>query len=189
MEAIIIDFVEFLLGELKALPHWANAYGLAYHNKEGKLVLYPSPSNPSPSIYVGPQDIAGTYIYIRELEEEVRGNSGFEDGYGACNYVERITKRLRAVAISSNLSNLPSTLSTRIYTDVFRINLNKYSGYTLDNLRLGFLDSIANFERLIKEETKREDVSGCNVAIGALDFEVSFLYAPKCNNDNIKICL
>lgn len=188
MEAIIYDLVGYIGDELKKLPNWSNVYSLAYHNKDNKLQLYPTPNNPQPSQYVGVQDIMGTYAYIREFEEQVRGRSEFVDGYGGCNYVEVISKRLRAVAVSSNLKNLPSQLSTALYLDLFKVKLNKYTNYTLDNLRMELVGTVTNFEKLVEEEI-REDVGGCNVSIGAVDFELTFWYAPKCNTDNIELCI
>ena len=85
MTDIIHQIAKYIAAQLALLDHWDNAYALCYKNAGGQIVRYKYVDNPAPTPYnVMPVDAKGTYIYIRELDDEVGGTEFFGEQFGSC---------------------------------------------------------------------------------------------------------
>ncbi len=186
MTDIIHQIAKYIAAQLALLDHWDNAYALCYKNAGGLIVRYKYVDNPAPTPYnVMPVDAKGTYIYIREFDDEVGGTEFFGEQFGSCEPTgASVKKKLRAVAVSSVLC-FPVELATRLSFDIQRIDLcaTGVTTYDITSPHIRFIGERNGIKTLFAEETPESARPSNNIIMAALDFELSFDYSTFCNQD------
>lgn len=192
MTEVAHSLCRFLATQLQALTHWDKAYAVCFKNAGGdqdraqiERYAYPDDPNPKPLI-VGPLDGTGTYVYIRELTDNIEGR-GFFDSEGSCLQPgAEVSKRFRAVAVSDCI-RFSTILTSKLVFDIMRVDFCTYSDYQVTETNVRWVGEHNGLNTLFKEETGKTPKSE-NIQLGAFDFEITFRYVPPCTGDEITLC-
>lgn len=192
MTDIVHQIAIYIATQLALLPHWDNAYALCYMNEGNQVVQYKYVDNPNPQPEnVMPVDSKGTYIYIREFEDEVPGSEFLGEKYGSCETTgASVRKKLRAVAVSSVLC-FPVSLATRLSFDIMKIDLCAVgvTTYEIQNPHIQYIAERNGIKTLFKEETPESAKPSNNIIMAAFDFDLTFDYQTFCSTDELpKLC-
>ncbi len=186
MTDILHQLARYIAAQLAELPHWDNAYALCFMNAGGQVVQYKYVDDPNPQpLNVMPVDTKGTYIYIREFEDEVPGGEFLGESFGSCETTgASVRKKLRAVAVSSVLC-FPVALATRLSFDIQRIDLCAagVTTYEIQNPHIQYIAERNGIKTLFAEETPEGAKESNNIIMAAFDFDLTFDYQTFCSTD------
>lgn len=186
MTDIVHQVARYIAAKLALLDHWDNAYALCFKNAGGQVVRYKYIDSPNPQpLNVMPVDAKGTYIYIREFDDEVSGGEFLGEQTGSCETTgASVRKKMRAVAVSSVLK-FSVELATRLSFDIQRIDLcaPNATTYDIQNPHLQYIAERNGIETIFKEETPESSKPSNKIIMAAFDFDLTFDYQTFCSND------
>ena len=191
MTDIVHQLIRFMATQLKSLELWSDVFAVCFVSQDGdakqvELYKYIDAPNPDPLV-VGPSDNMGTYIYIREMEDGISGQSSTLDDDSSCNNSVTIKKRFRAVAISPDIC-FPVELATRLSFNVQDVDFSTFTRYTVQDVSIEFVNEIAGIKTLYEIETGTKPKSD-DIQMAAIDFDLVFNYDTTCSDDPLpEIC-
>lgn len=191
MTDIVHQLIRFMVAQLAVLDTYDCAFGLCFVSQDGDVIqveryAYVDAPDPTPAI-VSPTDGLGTYVYIRELDDDITGEPYVNYTDSSCGITgATVKKRLKAVVCSDKLC-FPVELATHLVNDIQDVNFSTFTRYAVEDLRINYIAERNGIKRLFEIETGCKPKSE-NIQMASFDFELSFNYPTSCLDQLPNIC-
>lgn len=191
MTDILHQLVRYMVTQLLLTENYDDVFGLCFVSEDGDIkqverYAYVDAPDPQPAI-VTPTDGLGTYMYIREFDDEVTGEQYINYEDSSCGISgATVTKKLRAVVVSDKLC-YPVELATRLVNDIQDISFRMFTRYQTEDVRIRYVAERNGVKSLYEIETGCKPKSE-NVQMASFDFEITFNYPTSCVDELPNIC-
>lgn len=191
MTDVVHRLVRYMVSQLMTLGTYDDVFGLCFVSEQDDIkqverYAYQDEPNPAPAI-VSPTDSMGTFLYIREFDDEITGEQYINYDDSSCGISgATVTKKLRAVVVSDKLC-YPVELATHLVNDIQDIGFGLFTRYQVEDVRVRYVSERNGIKKLFEIETGCKPKSE-NIQMASFDFELTFNYPTSCVDELPNLC-
>jgi hypothetical protein len=191
MTDIVHQLLRYMASQLQGLPTWDAAFAVCFvsETEQAKQVeRYPYIDEPNPDpLIVTATDHLGTYIYIRELTNEIDGGPYTNEDGSSCGVTGvSVRSKFRAVAVAPN-SCFAVELATVLVQNIQNVDFSGFTRYQVEDVRTEYVAERSGLNTLYEIETGCKPMS-YDMEMAAFDFDLRFDYETSCNDELPNIC-